>query len=219
MGEKTVLCQDDGDNETRGTAKAITHHLLELLSTVPASDESAASEPLTRAKRIVKTACVKSAAVSGGLAMPPGPIGMLTILPDLGAIWNIQRKMVADIAAAYGKTPMLTREAMIFCLFKHAAVQAVRDLVVRVGGRVLVKRVTLRAVQRMLGKIGIRITQRVVSRTISRWLPIVGAIGIAAYAFYDTKQVGKNAIDLFSQNLAIDERPDEDNNAKDTDPD
>lgn len=34
----------------------------------------------------------------------PGPLGLLTILPDMYAIWRVQAQLVADIAAVYGKT-------------------------------------------------------------------------------------------------------------------
>ena len=34
-------------------------------------------------------------------------------------------------------------------------------------------------------------------------MPIVGAVGIGAYAYYDTASVGKTAIDLFSSDIEI----------------
>ena len=36
-------------------------------------------------------------------------------------------------------------------------------------------------------------------------LIFVGAVGIGAYAYYDTAQVGKNAIDLFSKEIVVEE--------------
>jgi hypothetical protein len=45
---------------------------------------------------------------------------------------------------------------MLFCLFRHAAAQAVRDLIVRAGERVLVERPTLRTLQRISEKSGRR---------------------------------------------------------------
>jgi len=58
-------------------------------------------------------------------------------LPDLYAIWRVQAQLVSDIAAVYSKTVFLTKETMLFSLFRHAAAQAVRDLIVRTGERVL----------------------------------------------------------------------------------
>lgn len=168
------------------------------------SGEHAAATPRTRAGALVMKSALKSAAISGSLALPPGPVGLITILPDLFAIWRIQAKLVADIAAVYSKTGFLTTETMLFCLFKHAAAQAVRDLVVRTGERVLIERPTWRSLQRISAKIGAKTTQRILGRGASRWVPIVGALGVAGYAYYDTRAVGQTAIDVFSQDLEID---------------
>jgi hypothetical protein len=139
--------------------------------------------------------------ISGSLALPPGPLGLITILPDLYAIWRVQAHLVADIAAVYSKTVFLTEETMLFSLFRHAAAQAVRDLIVRAGERVLVERPTLRTLQRISAKIGAKTTQRILGRGASRWVPIVGALGVAGYAYYDTRAVGQTAMDLFSKDI------------------
>ena len=175
--------------------------LLEAVTNLPSSNEPMSAKPRDRARQIANAAAGKSAMVCGGLALPAGPVGMLTIIPDLLSIWRIQSQMVADIAAAFGKTSFLTREQMIYCLFRHAASQIVRDLVVRVGERVFVKGASLRVVQIPLRRIGVVITERLAGRALSHWLPIIGAIGVGAYAYYDTAQVGKTAIDFFRSNL------------------
>ena len=179
----------------------ITKLLMGLLSEMPLSEEAHSRSPRARARKLALEASVKAAGVSGSLAIPPGPVGMLTILPDLAVVWRIQRQLVADIASCYGKTADLGKEQMLYCLFKHAAGQIVRDMIVRVGGRVLVKRASMRVMQRVLHRIGVAVTERVVGRTISRWLPIAGAVGIGAYAFYDTAQVGKTSISLFESQV------------------
>jgi hypothetical protein len=92
---------------------------------------------------------------------------------------------------------------MIYCLFKHSAAQAVRDLVVRVGQRMLVKTASLKVLQTIAEKIGIRVTQRVIGKSVSRWVPVVGALGVGAYAYYDTGQVAKTAIDLFERDVQL----------------
>ena len=184
--------------------RKVSEKLLELVGSIPMSGENAAADPRTRARALVSSAALRSAAISGSLALPPGPVGLITILPDLFAIWRIQAKLVADIAAVYSKTGFLTTETMLFCLFKHAAAQAVRDLVVRTGERVLIERPTWRTLQRISAKIGAKTTQRILGRGASRWVPIVGALGVAGYAYYDTRAVGQTAMDVFSRDLEID---------------
>ena len=189
----------------RGTdselVRKVTEKLLELVGSIPMSGEHAAADPRTRARALVSRAALRSAAISGSLALPPGPIGLITILPDLYAIWGVQAQLVADIAAVYSRTVFLTEETMLFSLFRHAAAQAVRDLIVRAGERVLVERPTLRTLQRISAKIGAKTTQRILGRGASRWVPIVGALGVAGYAYYDTRTVGQTAMDLFSKDI------------------
>ena len=127
--------------------------------------------------------------------MPPGPLGIITILPDLVGIWRLQAQLVSDIAAVYGVKASLTQETMLYCLFRHAAAQVIRDLVSRIGERIVVQRASLRLIER---RIGVEITRRIAGRGIVRLLPLIGALGVAGYAYYDTAQVGQTAIDFFS---------------------
>jgi hypothetical protein len=181
----------------RNLIEKITKVLMGMLSEMPLSDEAYRQSPRERARKLALEASLKAAGVSGSLAIPPGPVSMLTVLPDLAVVWRIQRQLVADIASCYGKTAELGKEQMLYCLFKHAAGQIVRDVVVRVGERILIKGASLQVMQKVLRRIGVVVTERVVGKTISRWLPIVGAVGIGAYAFYDTGQVAKTSISLF----------------------
>lgn len=175
--------------------------LERVTSTVPSSDEAQRLEPSVRAQELTMSAASEAGALAGAFALPPGPLGLLTVIPDLVAVWNIQRRLVADIAACYGKTADLHRETMIYCLFRHAAAQVVRDLVVRVGTRLLLRRATIATLDRSLQRIGVSVARRAVGRGVARWLPMVGAIGVGAYAFYDTVQVGKTARELFESEL------------------
>jgi hypothetical protein len=184
-------------------AERITEAILNFVGKIPQTDEHKRSDPASRARTVASAAAAKAAATAGALALPPGPLGWLTILPELVAVWKIQAQMVSDIAAIYGKKAFLTREQMLYALFRHMAAQAVRDLVARVGERVLVRRVPLQALQAIAQKIGVRVSQRAVGKGISRWLPIIGALGVGAYAFYDTGQVAATAIELFEREIEI----------------
>ena len=88
------------------------------------------------------------------------------------ARWKRPKAAVSDLAAVYGKTASLTKEHMVYCLFRHTAAQAVRDVAVRVA-------------------------QRSVRGAMARWLPVAGAVGVGAYAYFDTSQVAATAMELF----------------------
>ena len=186
------------DGEPGGPGERLTRAILDLVGRIPATDEHKAKGPHDRARAIAAAAANRAALAAGTLALPPGPLGWLTILPELAAIWQIQRQMVADIAGAYGVSADLTRSHMLYCLFRHAAAQAVRDVGVQVGARLLIQDVPLRAIEKIAAKIGLGVSKRLAGRGIARWLPVVGALGVGAYAYYDTAQVARTAIALFS---------------------
>jgi hypothetical protein len=189
----------------------IVEAILNFIGQIPSTDENKSHDPVERTRSITSAAATKAAMTAGTLALPPGPLGWLTILPELITIWKIQAQMVADIAGTYGKQAYLTREQMLYCLFRHTAAQAVRDLVMRVGERFFVRRVSLRTFQTIARKVGVRITQRVIGKSISRWLPIIGALGVGAYAYYDTGQVAQTAIGLFEGEIEIEPEPEAQN--------
>jgi len=180
----------------------LTRAILDLAGHIPATDENKSRGPDDRARAIASAAANKAALAAGTLALPPGPLGWLTIVPELVAIWHIQRQMVADIAGAYGVSAKLTRSQMLYCLFRHAAAQALRDVAVQVGARFLIQDVPLRVLERIAAKIGISVSKRLVGRGIARWLPVIGALGVGAYAYYDTGQVARTAMDLFGAQAA-----------------
>jgi hypothetical protein len=122
----------------------LAQKLLEVIVHVPATSEPASQTPDARSRAIIRGAALKVAGASGTLALPPGPWGMLTVLPDLVTVWKIQAQMVA---------------------------------------------------------------QRLAGRTASRWLPVVGALGVAAYAYRDTRRVGQTAIELFSREVVLADDP------------
>ncbi|MEI7036739.1 hypothetical protein [Fulvimonas yonginensis] len=182
----------------------ITAAILDFVSQIPGSRVHGEAHPDARARELARQAARKAALTAGSLALPPGPLGWLTVLPELVAIWRIQAQMVSDIAAAYGKHASLGREQMLWCLFRHTAAQAFRDLVVRMGDRLLFRQLSATLAERLAQRIGLHLSQRAVGAGISRWLPVIGAAGVGAYAWYDTRGVARTAIELFSGRTAVD---------------
>jgi len=178
-------------------AHLIGQALLHLVARIPASKEHPSPTPAADARQKANAAAAKAALAAGALALPPGPLGWLTILPEMLGVWKIQKQLVADLAALYGKSDTLTPEQVVYCLFQHTAAQGVRDLVVRVGQRTLVRRASPRLIRAITQRIGVKLAQKVLGKGVARWLPVVGAVGMGAYAYFDTAQVAATAIDLF----------------------
>jgi hypothetical protein len=183
----------------------LTDAVLELVLHVPQTAEPAMAQPAERAHAIARSAARTASVVSGSLALPPGFLGWLTVVPELIGIWKLQAQMVSDIAGVYGQQKKLGREQMLYCLFKHVSAQLFRDVVVRVGERMVVQQTSIKVLQSIAQQIGVQVSKTVLSKSVSRFVPILGAVGVGAYAYFDTLQVAKTAVELFEQTTIIDE--------------
>lgn len=189
-----VVTQDEASNR-------VTRAILDFISQIPASKVNSQHDAEAEARRLANRAAQRAALTAGTLALPPGPLGWLTILPELISIWKIQAQLVSDIAAAYGKHAELGREQMLWCLFRHTSAQAFRDLVVRLGDRLIFRRVSYGVIERIAKQIGLKVTQRALGEGLSRWMPIIGAIGVGGYAYYDTRQVAATTIAMLKSEI------------------
>jgi hypothetical protein len=174
-------------------SRVVSGVIERVISHVPAPRMQQAEDPASASERVARNAARNAAMLSGSLALPPGPLGMLTVLPDLYLIWKIQRQMVADIFALHGRTAELTATHMLYCLFRHMASHVVRDVVVRAGERAVVRQLSSTALSSALGSLGMTVAQRVVGTSASRWVPLAGAAAVGAYAYWDTLQVARTA--------------------------
>ncbi len=177
------------DQPTREVSGAIERAIAD----VPKPRTHAVTDAAGAADALARDAAKKAALLSGSLALPPGPLGMLTVLPDLYLIWKVQRQMVADIFALHGRSADLTRTHMLYCLFRHMASHVLRDVAVRTGQRVVVQQLSSAALRSILGSVGVNVTRRLAGTAASRWVPIAGAAAVGAYAYWDTLQVAKTA--------------------------
>ncbi|HET7135762.1 MAG TPA: hypothetical protein VFJ25_07575 [Casimicrobiaceae bacterium] len=172
---------------------AIIETLERVLSEIPPPASGRTDLPEQAARAIARRAAKRAAVLSGSLALPPGPLGFVTLLPDLYLIWQTQRQMVSDIFGVYGKSAELTPTHMLYCLFRHAASQVVRDVVVRGAERIAIRQLSATALRQALGNVGVTVSQRLATNAAGRWLPLAGAAAVGAYAYWDTMQVAKTA--------------------------
>jgi hypothetical protein len=182
-----------GDDDRHGP---IIEALERVLADIPAAGTARAELPDSAAKAIARRAAKRAALLSGSLALPLGPLGFVTLLPDLYLIWQTQRQMVSDIFGVYGRSAELTRSHMLYCLFRHAASQVVRDVAVRSAERLVIRQLSGTALRNALGGIGVSVSQRLAGNAAGRWIPLAGAAAVGAYAYWDTLQVASTATRL-----------------------
>jgi EcsC protein family len=179
--------------------------ILDLVLRVPPTTEQAVQQPQARAQAIGRSAARQASMLASTMALPPGFFGWLTVLPELVGVWKLQSQMVADIAGVYGKSATMNREQMVYCMFKHVSAQLMRDVVVRVGERFLIQRASSAFMRSVVQKLGAKVTQNVLGKSVSRFVPLLGAVGVGAYAYYDTTQVARTAMELFSSDIVVEE--------------
>ena len=177
--------------------------ILKAVLEIPTSNETCVEAAQARAQALGRTAARQASLIAGSLALPPGVLGWLTLVPELVGVWRVQAQMVSDITALYGKSAHLGRDQMIYCLFKHVSAQLFRDLVVRVGERVVMRVASLGLIKTLAKTLGVKITQKVIGTGITRFVPVIGAIGVGTYAYLDTLQVAKTAMELFSSEITL----------------
>jgi hypothetical protein len=176
-------------------SEAIIAILYDLLTQVPSPSSAAGARvPADSLQtKLIRDASIKAAGLSAGLSLPPGPVGLVTIIPDLLGIWKLQRKLVVDVAAAADTEAVVTREQMLYCLFRHSASQVVKDILIKTGTRIAVEKAVAQTFEHLLERCGIHLAREAAARIFRRGIPVLGSICSGAYAFYDTQQVGKTA--------------------------
>lgn len=171
--------------------------LFEVISNIPESGFEHSSDPYSKSKVVIRQTAIKAAMMSAGFSLPSGPVSILTIIPDLLGIWNLQKSMIADIAALHGKKAILTKEQLLYCLFRHSASQVFRDIFVKTGTKATIEKAVAQTFETLLERIGLHIAKRTGSGLLYRVIPFIGTAGAAFYAYADTEQVGNVALKYF----------------------
>lgn len=144
----------------------------------------------------------QNALVSGAIGLVPGPLGMAAAIPELIMVFRNQLRMVYDIGMAFGKEEVITKELLIGIFSSSVGVGGV-GLVTMHGSKVLVRRASLRVIQRIIAFLGGKITQKALKSMIAKYLPGIGALGMAAYSRYTTKAMGEKAVEVFSRDIEL----------------
>jgi len=176
----------------------ILRALCRTLVEIPESSEPEALDPELASDRIIKRSCSKAGLLSAALSVPMGPLGLITLMPELTGVWNIQSHMVSDIASAHGERSCLTREQMLFFLFRHSVSHFVGDVITKSGERFLVQRLSQKAFDSVVQKLALRISSKLTVRATKIAFPLLGAAFLGAYSYVDTLQVGITAKKFFS---------------------
>lgn len=151
---------------------------------------------------IVSSYSTKNMAISGGVSLIPGPWGMAAAIPEVALVIRNQLAMIYDIGMAYGRGQVLNKE-LLAGIFLSATGAGASALLVIKGGQVLVKRATLRFLQRIIMMLAGDVTQQMLKSMISKWVPIGGALFMAAWSNYTTRKIGRKAVEVLEHPIQV----------------
>lgn len=141
-----------------------------------------------------------NALVAGAAGLIPGPWGMLAAVPEIVTVVRNQTKMIFDICVALGQHRHISRELLVGILLSSMG-SGTGSLIAVQGGKLLVKRASLRVMQKIIAMLGGKVTQQLLKSMVGKWLPVVGAAAMAAWARYTTKKLGEEACELLSKEI------------------
>jgi hypothetical protein len=71
------------------------------------------------------------------------------------------------------------------------------------GQRWIVQAATAHGFRSIAHRIGVKLSERALGSSLARMVPLAGALGVGAYAWYDTRQVAQTAFAMFSREVEI----------------
>jgi len=199
--------------ETKEVSKKLTQPIMDLITKFFQTKVDDFSKDGDRpssyqAQSIVDSYALKCASVSGFASLAPGPLGMLTIIPDLIIVLRLQTEMLAKLSVAYNKEKVISKELVLFMLFQSVGVSGIKFVVVK-SAQVVVKRASARLLQRIVSMMGGRVLQRTAGQAVARWIPGLGAAAMAIWVRYMTRKIGSEAMHLLSKDIVFEGEFDE----------
>ncbi len=144
----------------------------------------------------------QNAAISGGASLVPGPLDMVAVVPEITWIIKNQVEMVYDIGVAYGYRKQLSPE-LLASVVGYALGAGTLGLIALHGQKVLVKRASLRLMQKLVKLMAGKVSQRLLKSMVGKWVPVAGAVALAAWSKYSTHAVAKKAISIFEKEFVF----------------
>lgn len=155
-------------------------------------------------KAIISACAYKNAAITGSLALIPGPFGLVAAVPEIYLIIKNQIAMVYDLGIAYGQGKVLKKEVLMYIVVS-AMGNATGALAVMQGSKLLIKRSSLGVMQQLIKKLAGSIAQKLLKSSVVRFLPLLGAAVLATWTKISTTSIGNKAAEIFEREIEYDD--------------
>lgn len=198
----------ESNNPSAKASEAVTEKLNQLFDIVIVNRkkyyESASHRKpiLTDIPHLIETCAKQNAGISAAAGIVPGPLGLLAVVPEIVAVTRNQLNLIYDVGVASGKEDLMTRELMV-TVFASAFGLSLGGLGMMHGSKLIIKRSSLRVMQKIIAILGGKITQQALKASIGKWFPVVGSAALAAWSYQTTKTVGKKAGKILEMDIEI----------------
>ena len=147
----------------------------------------------------------RNAAISGGCSLIPGPWGMAAAVPEIILVIQNQLKMVYDIGKAHGHDEKTLDTQLLLEIVLSGTGNAGLTTTTIVGQKLILTRAGARTIQRIIARLGGKVTQKLIKSMASKWIPVVGAAAMATWSKYSTEKIGKRADEMFKMTIEYQE--------------
>jgi hypothetical protein len=156
-------------------------------------------------EEMIKEAAKKSFWVSTTLSSVPGPFGLATILPEIGAVTKVQINLVYKIAKYY-KNLGTINQSIVLLIFANALGLAIgNQLVRRVGVRLVIKALSAPVIERIAQRIGLQIAAKITQRIAGRWIVFIAAPIFGLFSKRMTQKIGVEATALLAEGIKFED--------------
>ena len=90
---------------------------------------------------MTRTASWKAFGISTAAAIPPGPLGWATIIPEMLTVTKIQINLIYSIAAFHKKESQMNQTLLMLIFANEAGIETGRSIVKKYGSKVVIKKV------------------------------------------------------------------------------
>lgn len=153
-------------------------------------------------KKVIEGYANTNASIAGGAGLLPGPLGMTAALPQITLVLRNQLKMIYDVGIAHGKEKMLSKE-LIMAVFASYLGGKGAEMVLIEGSKVLMTETSVSLFQRLITLAGAEVSEQLLKSSILSYLPVAGAVAIAAWSKYSTSKLGHYAISVFEKKIEV----------------
>jgi uncharacterized protein (DUF697 family)/uncharacterized tellurite resistance protein B-like protein len=157
---------------------------------------------ISNVENIISRYSYMNAGIAGVASLVPGPWGMLAVIPEVIAISRNQLAMIYDIGKAHGKEKFMNKDLMIGIFLGGVGANAI-GLAMMHGSKLVVKRASLRVMQKLAIIAGGKITQSAAKSAFAKWLPLIGSAALAYWAKFSTDKLGEYAVNMLNKEIEI----------------